>query len=126
MGQLHDDISEVNQGKIIRDIFLAPKLYALEIIVYYKERPDEVVIEYHIRAKGVPKDSQKDLTFEKFQDMLDNQTPMTVSGRRFAKAFKKTDETAIKTYMETRKSTENNGKDESWTERVIDGFLCVK
>ena len=100
MGQLHDDISEVTQGKIICAIFLAPKLYILVIIGYSKKKGEEkkIVIEYHIRAKGVPKDKQKELTFEVFKDMLFNQTPKTIkNGKRFAKAFKKTEEPAIKT-----------------------------
>ena len=47
MGQLHDDITEVNGGKIIRAVFVRPKLYILEIIGYSKEEPDKLVIVYH-------------------------------------------------------------------------------
>ena len=105
MGQIHDDISEVNQGKIIRAIFLAPKLYICEIIGYSKKKgeEDKIVIEYHIRGKGVPKDNQKELTFEVFEDMLFNQNSHIIKeGRRFAKAFKKTEAPAIKTVYEDK------------------------
>ena len=37
LGQLHDDIEEVNEGIIIGAIFLAPKVYILEIFGIDKE-----------------------------------------------------------------------------------------
>ena len=36
VGQLHDDISEVEGGNIIIGVFFAPKLYVLEIVGYSK------------------------------------------------------------------------------------------
>jgi hypothetical protein len=90
MGQLHDDITEVNGGKIIRAVFVRPKLYILEIIGYSKVNPEKLIIAYHIRAKDITKESQKSLTIEKFADILNHSTSIKVEGRRFAKAFKKT------------------------------------
>ena len=62
-----------------------------------------VVVRNHIRAKGVPKECQKDLTFEKFEDMLFNQTPMKFHGKRLAENFKKMKEPAIKTQLKKTK-----------------------
>ena len=44
MGQLHDDITKVNGGKIIRAVFVRPKLYILEIIGYSKDNTEKLII----------------------------------------------------------------------------------
>ena len=51
LGQLHDDIDEVIDGIIIGAIFLAPKLYILEILGIDK-KTGLYTIPYHVRAKG--------------------------------------------------------------------------
>ena len=95
LGQVHDDIDEVEGGKIIRAVFIAPKLYGVEIIGKSKKEENRIDIANHFRAKGVPRESQKTLTIRKFQMMLENQEPQEFTGTRFAKSHKKTDEPAI-------------------------------
>lgn len=76
LGQLHDDIDEVEGGKIIMGSFLAPKLYGVTDIGYSKEDTSmetlnelfkhevpkiiqdfcrKVVVASHIQAKGIPR-----------------------------------------------------------------------
>ena len=63
MGQFHDDIDEVKDGKVIRAIWLDPKTYNLEVIG--KEIDEDgnetgrIIITNHLRAKGVPKEDRK-------------------------------------------------------------------
>jgi hypothetical protein len=93
MGQLHDDIEEVNDGKIIKAYFLAPKLYLDVIIGFIKDIDKEIgysdakkngdrklmaeldskrelTVVYHIRAKGVQKSSRKPLELENLKSAL--------------------------------------------------------
>ena len=50
IGQLHDDIDILEGGKIIRAIFVRPKVYIDEIIGYDKD--GKIKIKYHRRRKG--------------------------------------------------------------------------
>jgi hypothetical protein len=68
LGQLHNDIEEVKEGRVIGAIFLAPKTYILEIFGIDLVTGD-YTIAYHVRGKGVRNIGEK-LTFEKFEKML--------------------------------------------------------
>ncbi|MGQ4876626.1 MAG: DNA polymerase, partial [Promethearchaeia archaeon] len=114
MGQLHDDLP-LEGGKIIRSLFIRPKLYIDEIIAY-EEREEKKIYKIfnHIRAKGVPRDNIKNLNFEKYNEMfrgliLDpvelkrelthSQTPtgsLSFNSELYKRNTKKMDEPAIK------------------------------
>jgi hypothetical protein len=88
LGQLHDDIDEVKNGKIIASRFVRPKLYMDEIIGYdlesYKAEDKRakaagiamdlsrvaIVIAYHKRAKGVRPSARARLTMRDCDTML--------------------------------------------------------
>jgi len=88
LGQMHDDIEEVAEGKIIASRFVRPKLLVTEIIGYdidaYKAELKRVggckaemklecvpiVVRYHKRAKGVRESSRMILTVRAFDAML--------------------------------------------------------
>jgi hypothetical protein len=71
MGQLHDDIDCVAEGKIIRAIYIRPKCYLLEVIgkaLNDEEdkgiRKGDIVIKYHIRSKGIASRTLEEFTEE--------------------------------------------------------------
>jgi hypothetical protein len=69
MGQFHDDIDEVENGKVIEAVFVRPKLYFLKVVGYSKNE-NKLVIVNHVRAKGIPKKFRDQLTIEDFKGML--------------------------------------------------------
>jgi len=82
LGQLHSDF-DLNEGKAIRSIFIAPKVYIDEIIG--KDSKGDYVMQKHIRAKGIRTDKASELNFKKFVNILDG-TPVKFDNiRRFVK-----------------------------------------
>ena len=74
MGKFHDDIDEVKYGKVIRDIWLDPKTYILDVVGKEIDKDGNetgrIIITYHMIAKAVPKQDRKHLSFEDFEAML--------------------------------------------------------
>jgi len=89
LGQLKDDISEVAGGKIIRAVFVRPKLYADEIIGLRGSKYagiESVHLAWHRRAKGVPKAITEEWSMSDYSSMLKGQT-ISVNTRQFLKSF---------------------------------------
>ena len=63
MGQLHDDIEEVEEGKIIMSVFVRPKLY-IDVIIGKNKDNGKVVVVNHIRAKGILLDEREKLAIK--------------------------------------------------------------
>ena len=80
---------------------MRPKLYILVIIGYSKGGKLEVV--YHIRSKGIREKRDRELTVEDFEEMLHNNKQIPDEEHRFVKAFKKTNEPAIKSVVVKKK-----------------------
>ena len=82
LGQLHNDVEEVEDGIVIGAIFVAPKLYILEVFGISK-KTGLYTVEYHVRGKGV-RGIGKKLTFEKFEKMLFNNDHVSTDEWHFA------------------------------------------
>ena len=67
LGQAHDDVN----GKIIRAVFVRPKLYCLEIL------SSNGYIKYHKRCKGIPSKNVDSITIEDFYSMIRDETVLT-------------------------------------------------
>lgn len=78
LGQLKDDISEVQQGKIIRGFFVRPKVYGMEILGLKKGK---YTLAYHIRAKGVQKAEQEKITMDVLESLLRGEVLHTTMNR---------------------------------------------
>ena len=117
LGQLHDDIDEVRDGIIFYGNFLAPKFYMYLTLGYSKKtgHEQELVVALHIRVKGLKKDRQKEISREEFEDMLLNGAIVEVDNiERFATAFKKTDEPAVKTIRAPKSFNKHPWKGRIW------------
>ena len=99
MGQMHDDIKEVSKGKIIRSVFVRPKLYFDEIIGI--DRNGKYVIAKHVRSKGVPMKRARTMGFKEFFGLLHGCT-QTFKTSRFATCMKDTEQPAVKTVKGTK------------------------
>jgi hypothetical protein len=114
IGQLHDDIEEVDGGKIIRSIFLAPKTY-LNVIIGYSKEDGDVVVTFHIRAKGIDKRKQKTLTLEEYELMLREGIQKEVPDTsRLAKSFRNANEPPIKTVIASKNVNKTRWKGRNW------------
>ena len=93
MRQIHDDIDEVDDGKVIEAVFVAPKLYII-VVVGKDKKTGELIATNHIRAKGIPEIFKNKLTVE---DLLGYDVEMRQGDvERFDKSVKKTEEPALK------------------------------
>ena len=111
MGQLNDDIDILEKGKIIRAIFVRPKVYIDEIIGYDKE--GKIKIKYHKRCKGVKKDLVDKMTLKDFEDML-NGDVKSFDMELFKRDYKHFNKPAVETYTQKK---EINKK--AWKGRVL-------
>jgi hypothetical protein len=91
MGQLHDDIDIVEDGKIIRGIWIRPKLYLLEVMGKDKET-GKIVIKYHVRSKGINtrylEKLDEELLVQDYVDMLNGKSVMYKDLTRFNRNWK--------------------------------------
>lgn len=98
LGQLHNDISEVRDGKIIRSLFVGPKNYMDEIIGF-DNKTGKIVMAYHTRCKGMPKAVVSKWRTPEFKRML-AQEGMEAVVTSFKAALKTTSKPAlVKTEM---------------------------
>ena len=88
LGQLHDDIEEVNDGKIITSYFLAPKLYIDVILGFIKKVDKEIgydkAKEEFKNAKGWKKEDWK-----KIMDELESKRKLGIAFHIRAKGVQK-------------------------------------
>lgn len=111
LGQLHDDIDEVIDGKIIEAYFIRPKLYA-DKIAGYDKNTGKPTIAYHIRAKGV---KSGNIQFSDFPELLRN-NHKEVDASTWQRHYKKFDEGAV--VVRKGKKTIN---EDAWGGRVRQG-----
>ena len=111
MGQLHDDIDILEGGKIIRAVFVRPKVYIDEIIGYDKE--GKIQIKYHRRCKGVKKDLVDKMKVDDFEDMLKGQVK-SFDMKLFKRDYKHFDKPAVETFTQKKEINKT-----SWKGRVL-------
>jgi hypothetical protein len=104
LGQLKDDLPKIKNGKIIKAIFVSPKLYIIEYVGIDDDKESktygQVVVRKSIRAKGIKKEHHHELTMDTFYEMLYEHKVVEIKNiSRFAKNLKKTDEPAVKTVI---------------------------
>ena len=68
-----------------------------------------------MRVKEVQKAKQKNITFDYFEDMLNNGNTKSFDGERFSKAFKKTDIPSVRTVDVNKKINKKK-----WDVRKLD------
>ena len=91
------------------------KSYMLEIIGNDKDS-GRIVIRYHIRAKGIPREKHQFLTIEKFQEMSNEGIPVKISNiRQFKRGFKDKKAPAVRTIV-----TDKEINREEWDGRIQD------
>jgi len=121
LGQLHDDIDVVANGKIIRAIWVRPKCYILEVIGFDKDLLSQgikkVVIKYHVRSKGVNKKYLNDIPdeqlMEQYESMMMGGSVKYDNISRFKRSWKNKQSVGIKTVYETKEINR-----EPWKGRV--------
>jgi hypothetical protein len=112
MGQLHDDVDILKDGKIIRAVFVRPKVYIDEIIGYDKE--GKIQIKYHRRCKGVKKDLVDKMKVDDFEDMLCGKVK-SFDMKLFKRDYKHFDKPAVETFTQKKEINKT-----SWKGRKLD------
>lgn len=105
MGQLHDDLDLID-AKIVRGIWIRPKLYLLEYIGKNK-KTGEMEKDFHVRSKGVSKSYLDDLDEERLKEdymkMLLGESVTYKEIQRFERNWKtRNGEIGIKTVSESK------------------------
>jgi hypothetical protein len=104
--QLHDNIDIVQDGKIIKGIWIRPKLYLLEVMGK-DHKTGKIVIDYHVRSKGINSKYLEKINNEKlvedYAQMLNGSKVTYDNLTRFNRNWKqRKGEIGIKTITETK------------------------